>query len=72
MPVIRGQKTEKGINRIRLEFKAEYVMFMYRPVYRINRIRLEFKVDNLTTKMTGTAGINRIRLEFKAKKTKIY
>ncbi len=34
----------KGINRIRLEFKADMERCVCEPLKRINRIRLEFKV----------------------------
>ena len=39
-----------SINRIRLEFKADYGIFVRTLRQRINRIRLEFKVNGKSSK----------------------
>ena len=55
-----------GINRIRLEFKADGQSDRKSTGHSINRIRLEFKVASTFGLVRFCEGINRIRLEFKA------
>ena len=62
---IRSGRNRKGINRIRLEFKADFDALVISTSLRINRIRLEFKGSKVLPEHTANWGINRIRLEFK-------
>ena len=55
-----------GINRIRLEFKVNFLILIFCSYISINRIRLEFKGEMAEIlQITQAKGINRIRLEFK-------
>ena len=54
-----------GINRIRLEFKADGQSDRKSTGHSINRIRLEFKADGQSDRKSTGHSINRIRLEFK-------
>ena len=53
------------INRIRLEFKGNDVIFMMAFVCVLIRIRLEFKAVQKNSNIDDSVCINKIRLEFK-------